>query len=687
MKPKTRERRLAAVWFADIVDFTGLSSRDEDAALRLVETFQAITRKVVAEGGGAVIKFLGDGGLAVFPSAEGAVRAGLAVQREFQTRTAAAGNAASLRVGVHLGEVVSEPDGDVYGDGVNTAARIQHEAEPGQVVVSEDIWRQIRQRSGYQFDALGERALKGLDERVRLYAVGGTPEEIDPAQSVSPRLPGKGVRARTIAIAGAGALTLGVAGWWLSTHREGASPAAGPAVAQAATSIAVLPFADMSPTRDQEYFGDGMTEELINALTRVEGIEVVSRTSVFAYKGQSLDVREIGRRLGVGTVLEGSIRVAGDELRVTAQLIDVDSGFHLWSDSYDRDMKDVFAIQEEIAHSIVAAVEPELAPTGIALVQQGTDDSEAYRLYLQGRYFWNNRRREGLMRAIDLFEAAIRADSMYARAYTGLADSYWLLNIRGFMSSAETTEKWRSAARKALDLDPGLSEAHNSYGRLLFFRDWDLEAAGRELEQAVTLDPRNADARHEYSHYLMATGRTRESLEQSQRAVEISPYEIILNTHLGWHYLFARDYDRAVEALTRTEEMDPGNVGNHAILAVAYQLQGKNAQALAQCERAVAISRDDAFAMGFVGFVYARAGREQDALELARDLEQRGDQTYYYVALIHAGLRDRDRAFAWLERAIAERSPNTVELNADPRLDELRADPRFASLVARIGLR
>jgi Tfp pilus assembly protein PilF len=291
------------------------------------------------------------------------------------------------------------------------------------------------------------------------------------------------------------------------------------------------------------------------------------------------------------------------------------------------------------------------------------------------------------MRAIDLFEAAIRADSMYARAYTGLADSYWLLNIRGFMSSAETTEKWRSAARKALDLDPGLSEAHNSYGRLLFFRDWDLEAAGRELEQAVTLDPRNADARHEYSHYLMATGRTRESLEQSQRAVEISPYEIILNTHLGWHYLFARDYDRAVEALTRTEEMDPGNVGNHAILAVAYQLQGKNAQALAQCERAVAISRDDAFAMGFVGFVYARAGREQDALELARDLEQRGDQTYYYVALIHAGLRDRDRAFAWLERAIAERSPNTVELNADPRLDELRADPRFASLVARIGLR
>jgi TolB-like protein/class 3 adenylate cyclase/Tfp pilus assembly protein PilF len=680
-------RRLAAVWFADIVGFTGLSSRDEDAALRMVDTFQAITRRVVGQMGGTVVKFLGDGGLAVFPSADGAVRAGLAVQREFQARSAAAGNAASLRVGVHLGEVVSAPDGDVYGDGVNTAARIQHEAEPGQVVVSEDIWRQIRQRSGYQFDALGERALKGLDERVRLYAVGGTPGEIDPARPVSPRFPGKVVRARAIAIAGAGVLTLGVAGWWLSTHRGGASPTAGPAVAQAATSIAVLPFVDLSPNAAQEYFGDGMTEELINALTRVEGIEVVSRTSVFAYKGQSLDVREIGRRLGVGTVLEGSIRVAGDELRITAQLIDVDNGFHLWSESYDRDMRDVFAIQEEIARSIVAAIQPELVPIGGALVQQGTDDSEAYRLYLQGRYFWNKRTREGLTRSIELFEAALRADTTYALAYTGLADAYLQLNTRGFVSSAATIEQLRSAIRKALELDPGLSAAHASLARLLFENDWDWEAAGREYEQAVELDPRNFDARHSYSHYLTAVGRTQESLEQSQQAVEISPYDIILNTHLGWHYLFARDYDRAVEELARTEEMDPGDVNNHAILAAAYQLQGKRAEALVQCERAVAISRDDIFAMGYVGFAYAGSGREQDALDIARDFERRGEHSYYGIGIIYAGLRDRDRAFAWLERAIAAQSPGVIYLNVDPRLDELRADPRLANLVTRVGLK
>lgn len=379
MMAKTRERRLAAVWFADIVGFTRLSSRDEDAALRLIQTFQAITRKVVTGSGGTVVKFLGDGGLAVFPSADAAVRAGLDVQRGFDSRTATAGMTAKLRVGIHLGDVVSEPDGDVYGDGVNTASRIQHEAEPGQVVVSEDVWRQIRQRSGYEFDALGERAVAGLDEPIRIYAVVGVPEAIDPEPS-STRPLRKADRRPKIAMAAASALVLAVIGWWLSNQRD----MAGPTAAEAASSIAVLPFTDMSPGGGQEYFGDGMTEELINALTKLEGIGVVSRTSAFAYKGQNLDVREIGRRLEVGNVLEGSIRFSGNQLRVTARLVDVADGIDLWSESYDREMKDVFVIQEEIARSIVTELAPELASAGIVLVPAGTRDPEAYQLYLQG---------------------------------------------------------------------------------------------------------------------------------------------------------------------------------------------------------------------------------------------------------------------------------------------------------------
>ena len=675
-------RRLAAVWFADIVGFTGLSSRDEDAALRMVDTFQAITRRVVGQMSGTVVKFLGDGGLAVFPSADGAVRAGLAVQREFQARTAESGSAALLRVGIHLGEVVSAPDGDVYGDGVNTAARIQDEAEPGQVVVSADVWRQIRQRSGYRFDALGERALLGLEEPVRLYAVGGTPEAIGSDAAPSPLPPRRTGRTRPIALVGSAALVVAAIGWWLSTRGDMSDPMTD----QAASSIAVLPFTDMSPGGGQEYFGDGMTEELINALTKLEGIGVVSRTSAFAYKGQNLDVREIGRRLEVGNVLEGSIRVAGDRLRVTARLVEVENGRDLWSESYDREMKDVFVIQEEIARSIVTELEPELASAGIVLVPTGTRDPEAYRLYLQGRYFWNKRTREGLARATELFEAAIRADTMYALAYTGMADVYNTLRQRGHVSVAETIEKQRAAIRTAMNLDPDLSEAHTSYAQLLFDHDWDWEAAGREFQRAIDLDPRNAHARHWYSHYLTAMGRTRESLEQSERAVEISPYDLILQSHLGWHYLFARDYERAVEEATTAVEMDPADGFTRGALAWGYQATGRDTQALAEAEKAAAQRREDSFTMGMVGFAYARLGHRREAIELVQDLERQGDQTYYAIAVIHAGLGDRDAAIAWLERGRAHHSPGFPYLRVDPRLDDLRSDSRFDALLQRMRL-
>ncbi|HJR52211.1 MAG TPA: adenylate/guanylate cyclase domain-containing protein [Gemmatimonadota bacterium] len=678
MSAKARERRLAAVWFADIVGFTALSSRDEDAALRLKETFQALTRKVVKGRGGTVIKFLGDGGMAVFPSADAAVRAGLEVRRVFESRTAAGGASADLRIGIHLGEVVSEPDGDVYGDGVNTAARIQDEAEPGQVVVSEDVWRQIRQRSGYEFEPLGERTLQGLEEPIRIYAVGGMPEAID---SEPPSRIRNVARARRIAVMGAGALAIALTGWLLVRRAV-----TGPTAAEAASTIAVLPFTDLSPGGGQEYFGDGMTEELINALTKLEGIGVVSRTSAFAYKGQNLDVREIGRRLEVGNVLEGSVRVAGERLRVTARLVDVENGIDRWSESYDREMKDVFKIQEEIARSIVSELEPELASAGAVLVPSGTRDPKAYQLYLQGRYFWNQRTREGLTRATELFQAAIRADTTYALAYTGMADVYNTLRQRGFVSGAETIDEQRTATRKAIELDPGLSEAHTSFAQLLFDHDWDWKAAGAEFQRAVDLDPRNANARHWYSHYLTAMGRMQESLEQSQRAIEVSPYDVVMRQHLGWTYLFARDYDRALEALDDSREMDPGG-HTTAFLALSYLALGRNAEALAECERGLASTwRQDAFSMGFVGYVYARLGYRRDVLELADELEKRGDQTYYAIALIHAGLGDKERALAWLERGYEHRSPGLVYLAVDPRLDDLRSDARFVAMMNRMRL-
>ena len=253
------------------------------------------------------------------------------------------------------------------------------------------------------------------------------------------------------------------------------------------------------------------------------------------------------------------------------------------------------------------------------------------------------------------------------------------------MPTSTTLPKERAATQKALDLDPDLSEAHFSLANLLLIDDWDWGVAGDEFERAIELDPRNANARHGFSHYLMALGRTDESLEQSLRALEISPYDIILNSHLGWHYLFARDYERAVEAGLRTEEMDPKDALNHAILASAYLAQGKDGEALIHCRQTVASSRD-AMAMGFVGFVYGRLGHEREALDIVQDLQKLGDQTNYRIAAIHAGLGDREKAFAWLGRAYEARSPGLTELKVDPRLDDLRSDPRFVSLLRRMHL-
>ena len=254
-------------------------------------------------------------------------------------------------------------------------------------------------------------------------------------------------------------------------------------------------------------------------------------------------IAEIGRRLEVCNVLEGSIRVAGDQLRVTARLVDVENGIDLWSESYDREMSDVFAIQEEIARSIVMELEPELASVGIALVPGGTRNPAAYQLYLQGRYFWNQRTRESLARATELFEAAIRADTTYALAYTGMADAYNTLRQRGFQTAAKTIDKQRAAIRKAIQLEPGLSEAHTSLAQLLWTYDWDWEAGEREFQLALKLDPRNANASHWYSHYLMAVGRTLESLEQSERAIDITSqvvYDRYMKYLLGCADFFRR---------------------------------------------------------------------------------------------------------------------------------------------------
>ena len=452
-------------------------------------------------------------------------------------------------------------------------------------------------------------------------------------------------------------------------------------------AIAVLPFVDMSAAKDQEYFTDGLTEELIDALARVPGLHVAARTSSSAFKGKRQDIRDIGARLKVGMVLEGSVRRTGQRLRITAQLNSVKNGFHLWSETYDRDERDIFAVQEEIARAIVAALKIRLATApNERLVVQHTVNLDAYNHYLKGRYFWNARTLEAFAQGRRYFEEAIRTDPNYALAYSGLADTYVSGPVG--LRTDEAVPKARAAARRAIELDDRLAEPHVVVAEIRFDYDWDWPGAEQDFQRAIQLNPNYATAHHEYSHYLTAMGRHEESLREAQRAMDLDPLETIINTHMAWCFFYARQYARSLTKSREDVDRNPNFLMSKLILGHTYKEKGMYPQAIATFQDSVRLSKDDQV-LGYLGNALAVADRKEDALRVLGDLQRIAKErrvSPYSFALVYVGLGDKDRAFEWLERAYAERSPKLIYLKVEPQLDGIRTDPRFGVLMTKMGL-
>ena len=455
-------------------------------------------------------------------------------------------------------------------------------------------------------------------------------------------------------------------------------------------SLAVLPFENYSGDPNQEYFVDGMTDELTTNLAKIKSLRVISRTSAMKYKNVRTPLAEIARTLRVDAVVEGSIVLSGEKLRITAQLIDARTDRHLWAEDYNRDLRDVLAVQDEVARRIAQEIKTTLTPEEKAqLTSQRQVNPEAYEAYLRGRYFWNKRTEEAVRKAIPYFEQSMSKDPNYPLAYDGLADCWLSLGWYGYLSPKETFPQAKAAAMRALELDATLGEAHTSLAFANMNYDWDWSAAEREFRKAIELNPNYANAHHWYADYLSAVGRHEQAVTESKRALELDPLSPIINAWLGWRYFFARQYDLAIEQYLKTLEMDPTFVPARLVLGQGYEQKSMPEKAIDELKKAVSLSGGSSLYVSSLAHAYAIAGRRSEAEMLLRQLNERAQNTYvpsFHIAIIFAGLGQKDRALVWLEKGYQERSTWMVWLKVDPRLDVLRSDPRFQDLLRRLGL-
>ena len=624
--------------FTDMVGFTALTQEDEQKAMRLLEEQRRIVRPLIAKHNGREVKTIGDAFLVEFASSLEAVNCAGDIQAALRdSRSGDLGSTIALRIGIHLGDVIHTGD-DVAGDAVNVASRIEPIAPPGGICISAQVRDAVYNKVHYTFNSLGTPKLKNVTVPVEVYQISGFGARLD---RVAPATLGQKDR------------------------------------------IAVLPFTNISQdTGEEEYFADGLTEELISSVSRTQGLRVIARTSVMKYKGTSKPVSEIGKELGVGNILEGSVRKAGDRVRISVQLVDPSDEEPKWSQQYDREIRDIFAIQSDIARRVAEALRLQIL--GAAGAGAPTRNPAAYVSHLRGRQSWNTRTEAGINQAIGFFQKALEEDDSYARAYAGLADCYSTLALLEFIPPNESYPKAKEAVGKALSLDPMLAEAHTSLGLIRFQYDWDWKGAEEEFSEAIRINPSYAPAHHFYADYLKAMGRFDEALLEIGKAQELDPLNLAINTGVGHVLYLSKQYDRAIDQYKKAVDLDPNFTLTHIWFGRPYLEKEMYPEAISELETAVKLSGEGTLALAMLGHGLASAGRKEDSKKILDQLIERSKTRYvpsYWVAVVYNGLKDRGETLKWLRRAFDERSSWLVWCNVEPRFDWLRGDSEFSSLM------
>jgi adenylate cyclase len=625
--------------FTDMVGYTSLGQRDEALSLALVEEQRNVVRPVVARHSGREVKTMGDAFLVEFPNVLDAVRCAYDIQRasrEFNI-SMPEDRRIRLRIGVHLGDVVMS-DGDISGDAVNIASRVEPLSEDGGVCITGEVYNQVKNKVELRMQSLGAKALKNVASPVEVFKV------VMPWE-------------------GEGAAKEG----GLDTRR-----------------IAILPFVSLSPDPNDEYFADGLTEELIDRVCQVRDLAVIARTSVMNYKGAKKSASQIGKELRAGALVEGSVRKSSNKIRVTAQLIKADTEEHLWSSKYDRDMADVFAVQSDIAENVAQALKIQLLPSERKAVERKpTENTEAFALYLKGRYYWNERTAESQKKAAAYFQKAIELDPDFARAYSGLADTYSILGFLHSIPSVEASARAREFISKALEIDDSLAEAYASLG---FIGDDEFSVRGSEgyFKKSIELNPSYATARFWYGILLQWMWRFDEAIEQAKRAEELDPLSKSISIALGQTLTYARRYDEAIALLEEKTRADPDLSATHFILGIAYLFSGRYEKAEEEERKAIALQESPQRPTAVLGACLARMGRESEARAILAQLKDKAAKQL--LAVISLELGEREQALAYVKEGFEEKESGLGWISVIPSFDALRSDHRFTDMLRAMGL-
>ena len=635
------ERRLGAIMFTDVVGYTAMSSRDENAALELLRKYRALLNSIFPKFEGRVVKTMGDGFLVEFASAVEAVNCSVNLQSEMAHFNSVLEERSWMlvRVGIHVGDVVHSEE-DVLGDAVNVASRVEPLADPGGICVTRQVVDQVEGKVPWRLTSMGMKELRNVPNLIEIFRVEGGPARPMPES-------GDALHSR----------------------------------------VAILPFSNLSPDPNDRYFADGMTEELISTVSKIGELSVISRSSAMRYRDTSLPMKQIGRELGVGAILEGSVRKAGNRVRIAAQLIEVDTDRYVWSQSYDRDLTDAFAVQGDIAAKVAQGLKIQLlSKDRERLETMPTENPEAYNLYLKGRFYLNERTEDGARRAIRYFEEAIHADPEFAKAYSGVADSYLILSDYGWMVPAKAGELARMNALKALDLDGSLAEAHASLGLMLVNHEWDFTEGENELKKAMGLNPNYAQAYHWYGVSLSFQRRWNEGLDAVKKALALDPFSLVIRQSVGVMLISMGRHEEGVDILKKVAEESPDLPSVHYYLAISNLLQSRWTEAIEEAKKEVESDRFDPGSKLDLAFAYSESGDKKEAERILVEVIQKKDAyvSPTSVALVMLSLGKLTEGREWLNRAFGQKDSSLLYFVSVPAYAKYASSPEAAEILAKI---